>query len=103
MSGAVIHNNTVYLSGQVGDPEKDIKGQTEDCLAKVDDLLSKAGTDKTRLLQVTIWLKEMDHFAAMNEVYDAWVVAGHKPARACGESQLARDSLLVEVIATAAK
>lgn len=106
MSQIVIHNQVVYLSGQVGNPDTDgddITKQTETTLAKLDALLEKAGTDKSKLLQVTIWLKDMKYFADMNAVWNKWVVPGHKPARACGESQLARDTLLVEVIATAAK
>ena len=106
MSQIVIHNDVVYLSGQVGNPDVDgdnITKQTETTLAKVDTLLEKAGTDKSKLLQVTIWLKDMSHFAEMNAVWNNWVVAGQKPARACGQSTLAREALLVEVIATAAK
>ena len=44
----------------------------------------------------------MADFAAMNEVWDAWVPEGHAPARACGEARLARDDLKVEIIVTAA-
>ena len=106
MSQIVIHNNVVYLSGQVGNPDtdgQDITKQTETTLGKLDALLEKAGTDKSKLLQVTIWLKDMSYFADMNAVWNSWVVPGQKPARACGESKLARETLLVEVIATAAK
>ena len=106
MSQIVIHNDVVYLSGQVGNPDADgddITKQTATTLAKVDALLEKAGTDKSKLLQVTIWLKDMSYFADMNAVWNNWVIPGQKPARACGESKLARETLLVEVIATAAK
>jgi enamine deaminase RidA (YjgF/YER057c/UK114 family) len=40
-------------------------------------MLAAAGTDKSKLLNVTIWLADMADFAAMNEIYDAWVVPGH--------------------------
>ena len=49
-----------------------------------------------------IWLADMSDFAAMNEVWDAWVPAGCAPARACGEARLARPELRVEIIVTAA-
>ncbi len=100
----MIHNSTVYLSGQVGNAESDITKQTEETLAKIEALLAKANTDKSNLLQATIWLKDISRdFAAMNAVWNAWVVPGAKPVRCCGESRLARDGLLVEIIVTAAQ
>ena len=103
MSQIVIHGNTVYLAGQVGEPHHDVAGQTRDALARVDALLEQAGSSRQQLLQTTVWLADMADFAAMNTVWDAWVPAGHAPARACGEVKLADPSLLVEVIVCAAK
>jgi len=105
MSGVCIHNGLCYVSGQVGDPLVDgacVQTQTQTCLDRVDALLNKAGTDKSRLLKVEIFLKDMKDFAAMNEIYDKWVVPGAKPTRACLESNLASPAMLVEVIALAA-
>jgi enamine deaminase RidA (YjgF/YER057c/UK114 family) len=102
MSQAAIHNGTIYLAGQVGAPGASVTDQTRDCLAKVDALLARAGSDKTKLLQVTIWLADMADFAEMNAVWDAWVPEGHAPARATGEAKLATPDYRVEVIAVAA-
>lgn len=102
MSQIVIHNDTVYLAGQVGEGTT-VAEQTQSCLDKVDALLAEAGTDKTRILQTTIWLADMADFAAMNGVWDAWVAAGHAPARACGEAALAQPDLRVEVMVIAAR
>ena len=71
-------------------------------LARVQDLLEKAGSSRTEMLQVVIWLADMADFAEMNAVWDDWVPAGHAPARACGEAKLARPELKVEIIVTAA-
>ena len=101
MSKIVKHNGVAYLCGQTSDAAT-VADQTREILAKVEDLLAKAGSDKTRVLQCTIWLADMADFAEMNEVWDAWVPAGHAPARACGEAKLARDVLKVEMIVTAA-
>jgi len=101
MSKIVIHNGTVYLCGQVGAGDG-IADQTRDCLARIDALLNEAGSDREHILQVVIWLADMADFAEMNAVWDAWVPAGHAPARACGEARLARDALRVEIIVTAA-
>ena len=103
MSQIVTHGDTVYLAGQVGTAGASVAQQTRDCLEKVETLLAEAGSDKTRMLQVVIWLADMADFAEMNEVWDAWVPEGAAPARACGEARLARPELLVEVIVTAAR
>lgn len=100
----VMHNSVVYLSGQVAeDPDADIQEQTRSTLARVDKLLEEAGTDREHLLSATIFLRDIDnHFALMNEVWNAWVPTGHAPARACVEAHMARSTLLVEICVTAA-
>ena len=103
MSQIVIHNGTIYLAGQVGTPGDSTAEQTRQCLDKVDALLAEAGSDKTRILQTTIWLSDMADFAEMNAVWDAWVAPGHAPARACGESALALPELTVEILVVAAR
>ncbi|GAF52109.1 LOW QUALITY PROTEIN: translation initiation inhibitor [Psychrobacter sp. JCM 18900] len=103
MSKTVIHNQTIYLCGQVGNAEDDIKAQTLTCLEKNSNAIRRSGSDKSKLLSVTVWIKDMADFAAMNEVYDQWFEGIQPPARACGESALARPELLVEMIAIAAE
>ncbi|MBX3566702.1 MAG: RidA family protein [Rhizobiaceae bacterium] len=102
MSDAVIHGNTVYLAGQVGAPGESVTSQTKAVLALIDELLAKAGSDKTKILQAIIWLADMSTFAEMNAVWDAWVPQGHTPARATGEAKLATAEYKVEIIVTAA-
>jgi enamine deaminase RidA (YjgF/YER057c/UK114 family) len=101
MSKIVKHNGVAYLCGQVGAGDT-VAEQTRDCLSRVDALLEKAGTSKENILQAIVWLSDMQDFAEMNAVWDAWVPEGHAPARACGEAKLARDVLKVEIIVTAA-
>lgn len=103
MSRIVIHNNTVYLCGQVcKDATKDIRDQTETMLEKVDELLIEAGSDREHMLSATVYVRDMKDFATMNEVWDAWVPEGHAPARACVEARMARPELLVEISVVAA-
>ena len=102
MSQIVMHNATVYLAGQVGKPGESVAEQTQACLDGVDALLAKAGTDKTRILQATIWLADMGDFAEMNSVWDAWVAPDNAPTRACGEAKLATPDYKVEIIIVAA-
>ncbi len=103
MSRIVIHNDTIYLCGQVAeDASKGIQEQTRTMLAKVDDLLAKSGSSRNHILSATIYIKSMDLFKEMNEVWDNWVPEGHAPARACVEARMARPELLVEISVTAA-
>ncbi len=103
MSRIVIHNDTVYLCGQVAaDAEAGITEQTQTMLDKVDALLEQAGSDREHLLSATLYIRDMKDFAAMNAVWDNWVPAGHAPARACVEARMARPELLVEVSVVAA-
>ena len=99
MSQVVIHGDTVYLAGQVAldAPAKSAKAQTENILARIDALLAKAGTDKSKLLSATIWLADIGDFNEMNSVWDAWVSPGNQPARACVESKLAAPQFTVEI------
>lgn len=101
MSKIVRHNGVAYLCGQTSDLPA-VAEQTKEILAKIEDLLAKAGSDKTRILKCEIWLANMADFAEMNAVWDAWVPQGHAPARACGEAKLAREALKVEMIVVAA-
>ena len=102
-SKIVIHNNTIYLSGQVpADTNLGIQGQTRSTLTKVDDLLAEAGSDREHILSATVYLRDMTDFAAMNEVWNDWVPTGHAPARACVRAEMAREALLVEITIVAA-
>lgn len=102
MSEAVIHGDTVYLAGQVGEPGDDVIAQTKTTLAEIDALLVQAGTDKSKILMATIWLADIADFEAMNAVWDAWVDKANPPARATSEGKLASPEYLVEIIVVAA-
>ena len=105
MSQVVVHENTVYLAGQVAlqAPGKSVREQTKNILDNIDDLLKQAGTDKTKLLSANIWLSDISTFNEMNEVWDAWVSQGNTPARACVESKLAAPQFTVEIGVIAAR
>lgn len=98
----VIHNGTVYLTGQIGTPGTSAEAQMAEVLAKIDGLLAKAGTDKSHILHVQMWLDDIRDFDAVNKVWDAWMPMDHVPARSSGEGRMARPGMLVELIVTAA-
>eukprot|EP00047_Mylnosiga_fluctuans_P005061 m.238168 g.238168 ORF g.238168 m.238168 type:complete len:120 (+) comp13261_c0_seq1:40-399(+) len=102
-SEAVVHGNTVYLAGQVADDTSvGIEEQTKQTLAAIDRVLALAGTDKSYLLQATIYLRDMSDYAAMNSVWDAWIAPHKPPGRACVQALMARPEFRVEVLAIAA-
>lgn len=105
MSQATVHGDTVYLAGIVADQRKgtSVADQTRQVLARIDELLAKAGSDKGKLLKATIWLRDIASFDEMNSVWDAWVVPGETPARACVESRMAAPDILVEIQVTAVR
>ncbi len=104
LSQAVEFHGFVYLAGVTAqDTGKDIKGQTEEVLARIDALLETHGTDKTRLLAAQIWLKDIRDRDAMNVLWSAWLPAGGAPARACVQANMADPRLLVEIMVTACK
>jgi enamine deaminase RidA (YjgF/YER057c/UK114 family) len=105
MSQAVVHGNTVYLSGQVADSAtgKSVAEQTAEILGMIDSQLAEAGTDNTKLLMVNIWLSDMASFDEMNTVWDKWVPRGQTPARATVEAKLAASQFNVEIAVIAAK
>jgi len=82
-SGIVIHNGVVRISGQIGEistiTETDVTQQTEETLKKIETMLAEAGTNKSRILEARIWLKDIGRdFAAMNAVWNSWVDTNNK-------------------------
>lgn len=104
LSSAVEYHNFVYLAGiTADDTSQDVTGQTRQVLAKIDALLEANGTDKTRLLQAQLWLKDIRDRDAMNKVWIEWLGDAGRPARACVEANMADPRLLVEIMITACK
>ena len=105
MSKAVVHGDTVYLSGLVADAPKgkSTAEQTKNILSQIESFLARAGTDKSKVLSANIWLTDMATFAEMNAVWDAWVSPGHPPARATVEAKLASPDYKVEIMVVAAR
>ena len=80
-SDVVIHNNTLYYTGVPENLDADAFEQTANTLAQIDAVLEKQGSNKSSILDATIFLADKNDFAAMNKAWDAWVVAGHAPVR----------------------
>jgi enamine deaminase RidA (YjgF/YER057c/UK114 family) len=103
LSAAVVHGNVVYISGQVPEsPHVDVTTQTREILAKIDRLLREAGTDKSRLVNASVWLADIMTFEAMNAAWEAWLPPGQAPARATVEARIANPAYRVEIAVVAA-
>lgn len=103
LSEMTIHNNTVYLAGQVAsDASQDIRGQMRQVLAAIDKLLFEAGTDNAHILMCQIFIRDLADFAVMNEVWEDWLAPGDAPPRATVQANLARPEWRVELVVTAA-
>jgi enamine deaminase RidA (YjgF/YER057c/UK114 family) len=104
LSEASVFGDRMYLSGMIPeDTSQDITGQVKQALAEIDSLLAKGGSDKTKILSAVIWLKDIGDFAAMNAVWDAWVVPGQTPARATVQADLNDPAMKVEIMVVAAR
>ncbi|QQS19559.1 RidA family protein [Candidatus Saccharibacteria bacterium] len=109
-SPARVANGFVYTSGQVGavkgKAEADITPQVKQALENLASVLDEAGSGLDCVVKTTVFLIDMGHYAAMNEVYAAvFEAAGTAPARTCvAVAQLPRVAdhpLLVEIEAVA--
>ena len=100
ISGALVH-----LAGQLAtDTSLDIRGQTQQTLDMIDRFLADAGTDKNHIMSVMIFLKDIERdYAAMNQVWDAWVADIQTLPRTCVEAKLYHPDVLVEMTVVAVK
>ncbi|HLM62090.1 MAG TPA: RidA family protein, partial [Pyrinomonadaceae bacterium] len=87
-SQGIVHNNLVYVSGQLpmnlatGEVENgSIEIQTELALLNVESVLLAAGSDLKQVLQMTIYISDMELWDRVNRVY-ARILGEHRPARA---------------------
>jgi len=99
MSQAVVHGGFVFLAGQVAldAPGASVAEQTRNILARIEALLTQAGSGRESILSATIWLSNMASFEEMNGVWDTWVPPGQAPARATVEARLAAPHFAVEI------
>ena len=104
LSKCVEANGFVFTAGITADDANlDPKGQTKQIIATIDRLLKQAGTDKTKVISATIWVSDIRHRDAMNEVWNEWTGGQNLPTRACVEAKLADPRLSVEIAVTAVK
>jgi enamine deaminase RidA (YjgF/YER057c/UK114 family) len=104
LTQAVAYGGVVHLAGQVAeDGSSGIEDQTRAVLAQIDARLDQAGSDRSRLISVTVLLADIGDFEAMNAVWCEWLDGTPPPARATFQVALARAEWRVEMTAVAAQ
>ncbi len=84
----VIHRGTAYWVEVAENPETDAVHQIQQVLQQIDATLATIGSDRSKLLMVTIHLADLGDASHLNALWDAWVPQGHLPVRACVQSGL---------------
>lgn len=103
LSNAVVHGGIAYFCGHVADDKSgDIAAQTREALGKLETRMAEVGSDKSRLLTATIFIRDMADKKAMDEVWAAWVPEGTAPARATLQATMEHPDYLIEIQAIAA-
>lgn len=76
--------------------------QIQQVFQQVEARLAQIGSDKSRLVQVLVYLPYPEDLGIFNALWDEWIPAGHAPSRACTHPQLAAPGYRVELVLTAA-
>jgi enamine deaminase RidA (YjgF/YER057c/UK114 family) len=97
----VVHGGVAYWVEVAEDTSLDARGQIAQVLAQIDKTLESIKSDRTRLLQVLVYMADQNDAATLNELWDAWVPAGHPPVRALVQVGLG-GGCKVELVVTAA-
>ena len=107
-SQGVVHNGLVFVSGQLSiDPQTRekklgaIEEQTEQALSNVHEILKAAGSDWSKVLKMTVYVADINHWEAVNKVYTR-ILGEHKPARAVIPTGPLHHGFLIEIEAVAA-
>ncbi len=109
-SAAVAAGGFLFTSGQMGGDEAgalpaDVRAQAENALLNLSAVLAQQGLTTANVVKTTVFLKDMNDFAAVNEVYASFFAEGAYPARSCVQvARLPKDALVeIEAVAALAK
>jgi 2-iminobutanoate/2-iminopropanoate deaminase len=109
-SPAVKVGNFLYVSGQIamkpGTTElagDDTETQARQALENIKSILTKAGYEMTDVVQCTVYLKDMNDFAKMNQIYSSFFVQGRFPTRTTVEVSNLPAKAKIEITAVACK
>lgn len=101
-SDRVVHRGVVYLVEVAATPGAPFDQQVAEVFASVERQLAEAGSSHERLLQVTVYLADLDRLPRFNELWEQWIPDGCAPSRACLRADLADPGFAVELVVQAA-
>ncbi|SET37584.1 RidA family protein [Thorsellia anophelis] len=101
-SEAIVHNNVLYFTAVPEIITNNIEIQMQSLLDSIDDMLKRVGSDRSRILDATIFLTDKKDLSGMNKIWDKWVIAGSAPVRCTVIASLVVPEYLVEMKITAA-
>lgn len=100
---ALAHGNWFTVCTLASDCSQDITGQTRQILADFDRFLGEAGTERSKVLTVDLWLERMSDREAVEDVMAEWLDRDQLPAGSCVRADMARPEMLIEIRITAAR
>jgi enamine deaminase RidA (YjgF/YER057c/UK114 family) len=100
-SDIVIHNGVARWVEVANDMTQDARGQVAQVLEQINATLEQIGSSRENLLQILIYLSDLNDGPVLNEQWDAWVPRGHAPVRACVQAGLGKGCLVEMVIEAA--
>ena len=104
LSEVTIHNQVVYLAGQVpNNDDADLETQTREVFANIDKLLAQANSDKSKMLSVQVFVKDLADFPVINGLWEAWLKGSPKPVRATIQAELVNPKWRLEIMVIAAQ
>jgi len=101
-SDMTIFNRIAHFVEVPADTSADMHGQIAQVLAQTEATLLRGGSDKSRLLSVTIYITDFNNLPVLNTAWEAWLPAGCAPSRACVKAELVDPDFLVEIVFVAA-
>lgn len=101
-SDVTIFNETAYFVEVAANSSGEIEDQVSQVLSQAEQTLLGIGSDKSRILSVTIYITDLNHLAVLNPIWENWLPKGCAPSRACIKAELVDPELLVEITFIAA-
>lgn len=98
---AVVHDGRVYTVATSPVKSASMEEQAREAMRQLESHLIEAGSAKSRLLSVTVYIADMARKSEMNRAWDAWIAPGEPPQRACIGATLEGEDL-IELVAVAA-
>lgn len=96
-SDATVYNGMAHFVEIAEDASEDMPGQAAQIFKQAEDSLVSVGSDKSRIISVTIYITDLKNLDTFNKAWEAWLPADCAPSRACLKVELVQPELLLEI------